>query len=219
IAACLAVTGFFINANQRSRLAESIPVPEPIITYNGVMVAPMAITLDEHAIPAIEHPASSPNLYEIGAPNPPASPTPPLAPDETISGRVLVVVNLSKPLSKEFADSIASITARLAAIGLDVQGDYPGNAAPPEQLSAQLDLTARALAAAGSLGAPVDEVHAKLQAWLNTAREADLVLWIAKSNPDAPEAPQSTAEVSVTLIADPADARLNAASRALGLGE
>lgn len=167
---------------------------------------------------SIETAANAAQVYEIGAPKP-VPPVPPLAPDQKISGRALVVVNLNKPLSKEFAASIASITARLAALGLDVQGDYPGNTATPEQLSAQLDLTARALAAAGSLGAPIEEVHAKLQGWLSGSRETDIVVWIAKSDPDAAEAPESLADVSLTLIADPSDARLNAASRALGLGE
>jgi len=167
---------------------------------------------------SIETAANAAQVYEIGAPKP-VPPVPPIAPDQKVSGRALVIVNLNKPLSKEFADSIASITARLAALGLDVQGDYPGNTATPEQLSAQLDLTARALAAAGSLGAPIEEVHAKLQGWLSGSRETDIVVWIAKSDPDAAEAPESLADVSLTLIADPSDARLNSASRALGLGE
>lgn len=215
---CVGIPALIITSNERSSVASiETTLSDPIEAVNGVLVAPIAITTSgENAAPAIETSAESAQVFEIGAPKPPA---PPLAPDQKVSGRVLVVVNLNKPLSKEFADSIASITARLAAIGLDVQGDYPGNSATPEQLSSQLDLTARALAAAGSLGAPVEEVHAKLQGWLSGSRETDLIVWIAKSDPDAAEAPKSLADVSLTLIADPSDARLSAASRALGLDE
>lgn len=212
--------GLFTLVLREARMesATQATVPEPIISYDGVRIAPMLVTADEHPAISIEAGADAPRVFEIGAPTP-IPPVPPLAPDQKVSGRALVIVNLNKPLSKEFADSIASITARLAAIGLDVQGDYPGNAATPEQLSAQLDLTARALAAAGSLGAPIEEVHAKLQGWLSGSRESDLVVWIAKRNPDAVEAPESLADVSLTLIADPSDARLRAASKALGLEE
>jgi serine/threonine protein kinase len=218
VVTCVGVAGWFMRGENRSA---ATPVGdfgrEFIQSENGVMVAPMTIVYSsESAAPTIEAAVPSREVFEIGAPKPPA---PPLAPDQRISGRVLVVVNLNKPLSKEFADSIASITARLAAIGLDVRGDYPGNGATAEQLSAQLDTTARALAAAGSLGAPAPEVFGKVQEWLNTSHEADLVLWIGKSDPDAAQAPKSLADVSVTLIADPSDARLKAASRAIGLGE
>ncbi|MFO0834481.1 MAG: hypothetical protein U0638_05880 [Phycisphaerales bacterium] len=228
IFAAFAVVGAFVGiasliTHESRRVVSSVSENQPLEVElsNGVLVAPMELTArGENAPPAIETAANAAQVYEIGAPTPGIKPpAPPLAPDQKISGRALVVVNLNKPLSKEFAESIASITARLAAIGLDVQGDYPGNTATPEQLSAQLDLTARALAAAGSLGAPIEEVHAKLQGWLSGSRETDMVVWIAKSDPDAAEAPESLADVSLTLIADPSDARLSAASLALGLGQ
>jgi hypothetical protein len=202
----------------RTESATLATIPEPTISYDGVRIVPMIVTAGEQPAMAIEAGADGSRVFEIGATTP-VPPIAPIAPDRRVSGRALVIVNLNKPLSKEFADSITSITARLGAIGLDVQGDYPGNSATPEELSAQLDLTARALAAAGSLGAPIEEVHAKLQGWLGGARETDIVVWIAKSDPDAAEAPRSLADVSLTLIAAPSDARLGAASKALGLEE
>lgn len=210
--------GLFTLVLREARMESATPSPEPIISYNGVRIAPMLVTAGEQPGITVEAGADGSRVFEIGAPTP-ILPVAPIAPDQKISGRALVIVNLNKPLSKEFTDSIASITARLAAIGLDVQGDYPGNSATPEQLSSQLDLTARALAAAGSLGAPIEEVHTKLQGWLSGVRETDIVVWIAKSDPDAAEAPRSLADVSLTLIADPSDARLSAASKALGLEE
>lgn len=210
--------GLFTLVLREARMESATPSPEPIISYNGVRIAPMLVTAGEQPGITVEAGADGSRVFEIGAPTPIPS-VAPIAPDQKISGRALVIVNLNKPLSKEFTDSIASITARLAAIGLDVQGDYPGNSATPEQLSSQLDLTARALAAAGSLGAPIEEVHTKLQGWLSGVRETDIVVWIAKSDPDAAEAPRSLADVSLTLIADPSDARLSAASKALGLEE
>lgn len=218
VGACVVAAGMFIRAESGATATAVRGLDREFIPPdNGVMVAPMTVTYgSEIAAPSIQAAVTSGQVFEIGAPRPPV---PPLAPDQKVSGRVLVVVNLNKPLSKEFADSITSITSRLAAIGLDVQGDYPGNGASPEQLSAQLDTTARALAAAGSLGAPAHEVYGRMRAWLNTSHEADLVLWIGKSNPDAAEAPKLLADVSVTLIAGASDARLKAASRAIGLGE
>ena len=210
--------GLFTLVLREARMESATPSPEPIISYNGVRIAPMLVTAGEQPGITVEAGADGSRVFEIGAPTP-IPPVAPIAPDQKISGRALVIVNLNKPLSKEFTDSIASITARLAAIGLDVQGDYPGNSATPEQLSSQLDLTARALAAAGSIGAPIEENHTNLQGWLSGERETDIVVWIAKSDPDAAEAPRSLADVSLTLIADPSDARLSAASKALGLEE
>lgn len=131
----------------------------------------------------------TPVVFEIGrdsAPTPePARPDAPTAAAELprSDGRVLVVVDIPRPLSPTNQETVARLVNRLTSAGFTPQGDFPGNSADAEALKAQLELTARAIAECGQAGPETEAARKLLGDWIARTSGVDLTLWVRRSDP------------------------------------
>ena len=116
-------------------------------------------------------------VIEIGAPKtsaPRALPEPSVYSD----GKVLLVVDLAKPLSREQRTAISSVASRLSRVGFSLIGDYPGNASGADAMGEQLGITADVLARCAGVASDTPEIRARLSQWLaENPDKANLVVW------------------------------------------
>ncbi len=119
-------------------------------------------------------------VIEIGGPRAgqTTAPSLPEVPAEPVDGRVLLVVDLPKPLSPEHRGSVERIAARLSGAGFSLLGDFPGNPADSEAIASQLSTTAEVLASCAGIATDTPAIRDRLARWLtDNPDKADLIAW------------------------------------------
>ena len=196
----LGVVGAVFVSSQRRQarpfptaMVPSVPEPVAVDLGNGMYIAtfnPTFAPTAPEAPQAPEAPRVKPgvkSVIEVGKP----------APAVTSDGRVLVIVDLPKPLSEHHEATLTAAVGRLTGAGFSVLGDYPGNSAGEDELKRQIDISAQAIASCGQIGPDNPEAQRLLGEWMARGGGADLTLWVRRRSGlsmDASRAPDAPIE-------------------------